>query len=223
MSRLIFHDFFCRLTAHIGDFPFQISHAGLPGVVVDHIPDGLGRKFQLLGLQPVLLQLFGNQIALGDPELFLFRIPGDLDHFHPVQKGHGDRLCCVGRGQKHHPGKIKGQIDEMIGKFFVLFRIQHLQKGRGRIAPVIISHLVDFIKEENRVIGFGVLHSPHHPSRYRADIGPAVAPDFRLVPDAAQGHPDEFPVHGSGDGFCHRRLSYPRRPYKAKDRPFHVL
>src|SRR5260370_34835862 len=45
-----------------------------------------------------------------------------------------------------------------------------------------------------------------------ADVGPPVPADLRLVPDPAQGDPDELPAHGPRDRLAERRLADAGRP-----------
>ena len=49
-----------------------------------------------------------------------------------------------------------------------------------------------------------------------------MAPDIRLVPDAAQGNPDVFPAQGFGDGFGYGGFAHAGRPRQADDLPLDV-
>ena len=55
----------------------------------------------------------------------------------------------------------------MIGKFFILFRIEHLQQCGRRISLKIRTYLIHFIEQEHRVIGSRVLDSVYNSARYR--------------------------------------------------------
>ena len=60
----------------------------------------------------------------------------------------------------------------------------------------------------------------NNPARKSADISPAVAPDFRLVANAAQRHANEIPPKCAGNGTAQRRLAYARRADETKNRAF---
>ena len=105
----------------------------------------------------------------------------------------------------------------MVHELFVLLGIQDLQQGGRRVSPVIRTDLVDFIKQEHGVVALALPDGGHDAAGDRADIGPSVAADLRLVPYTAQGHVDELAPGGPGYGSCDGGLSYPRRPYQTED------
>ncbi len=111
----------------------------------------------------------------------------------------------------------------MVGKGVVLFRIQYLEHGRGRITPEIGRHLVDLIQQEQ-----GITH-PHlgqvldDLARQGADIGAPVTTDLRLVAHATQGHARELAVGGAGDGPAQGGLAHTGWPHQAQDRALELL
>src|SRR5512147_2456013 len=84
----------------------------------------------------------------------------------------------------------------------------------------IECQLVDLIQHENRISRFDPAQSLQNSAGHRTDIGPAMAADLRLVANAAQGGPNELPVHRAGDGLSKGGLSDPWRSNKAKDDTF---
>ena len=91
-----------RLAAQLRRRPFQRAYTGLPGIVLDHPLQHSVAGFQRVRFHPVLFDLLGQQVPLQDLELFLLRIAGHLDQFHPVQQRRGNRLHRIGSGDEHH-------------------------------------------------------------------------------------------------------------------------
>ena len=52
----------------------------------------------------------------------------------------------------------------MIPKFGVLFRIQHFQQGRGRVAMEVENELVNFVQHKDRVTGFNPAQGLQNPT-----------------------------------------------------------
>ena len=86
----------------------------------------------------------------------------------------------------------------MVAECAVLFAVEHLQHGAGRVAAEIVAHLVDFVEQEYRVHRASLLHAGDNPPWNRADICPAMAADFRLVTHAAERHLHELPPANDG-------------------------
>ena len=158
--------------------------------------------------------LLRYEILLSYLDLFFFRISGDLYHFHPVKQRSRDGLGGIGRGYEHDFREIERNFQEMIGKFLILFRIEHLQQCGRRISLKIRAYLIHFIEQEHRVIGSRVLDSVYNSARYSSYICSAVTPYLGLVANSAKGHSYEFPSRSSGYGLGYRGLAYSRRSYK---------
>ena len=60
-----------------------------------------------LGLDPVLLQDLGDDVARCYLLLLLRGVPWQLQHLQPVQQGGGQGGQAVGRAKEHHPGQVK--------------------------------------------------------------------------------------------------------------------
>ena len=73
-----------RIAAQGANLPFQVPQTRLTGVGLDQKLDGRILYLELLGVQAVLLALARHQVALGDLELVLGRIAGNLDNLHAV-------------------------------------------------------------------------------------------------------------------------------------------
>jgi hypothetical protein len=64
------------LAADVGDLALQLANARLAGVLLDDPGDGLIGELDVIGGDPMGLELFGNQVALGDLQLLLDDLPG---------------------------------------------------------------------------------------------------------------------------------------------------
>ena len=101
--------------------------------------------------QAVVLQLFGQQMPLGNVVLLHPRIAGQFDHVHTVQQRGRDGVQVIGRGDEEHIAQIKGNVQIVVLEALVLLRIQGLQQRGGRVAPEVAGQLVDLIQQQQRV------------------------------------------------------------------------
>ncbi len=111
----------------------------------------------------------------------------------------------------------------MILELGVLFGVQHFQQGRSRIAAEVLSQLVDLVQQEQRVRRAGLFQVGDDLARQRADIGPAVAADLRLVTHAAQRLAHKFAPRRLGDRTAQRGLAHARRADEAQDRALQLV
>ena len=97
-------------------------------------------------------------------------------------------------------------------------RVEHLEQRRRRVAAPVGADLVDLVEHDHRVHRPGVAQRTDEPSGKRADVGPSVAADLGLVPDAAERHADELASGGAGDRLADRRLAGSGRTDQREDR-----
>ena len=107
----------------------------------------------------VFVQLPGDQKSSRNAELFLLGVPRDFDDLHPIAQCGENRILEICRGDKHQIREIERYAEVMIAERVVLFRIEHLQQCRGRIAAEIGADLVHLIHHEHRIIRSGLLES----------------------------------------------------------------
>ena len=169
-------------------------------------------------LDAVLFQLARDQEPVGDDQLLFLDITGELDHFQPVEQRRRDGHECIGGGDEHDLGEVESQLQIMIGEGVILFRVEHFQQGRGRVAAEILAELVDLIQHEERVGGPGAFHGLDDSSGQRADVRAAMAADFGLIPHAAQRNAHELASQRLGDGSSQRGLAGAGRTNEAQDR-----
>ncbi len=188
----------------------------------DHRPQCLVFELDGVGREPVFRELPGNQVAARDVDLFFFGVPGERDDLHPVEQGrmHGAEL--VGRGDEEDAREVVVDLEVVVAERVVLGRVEDLEERGSGVALEADAHLVDLVEHEDGVGAAGLLQRLDDPPGERADVGPAVTADFRLVADAAKGDPHELPVHGARDRLAERRFSHPGGADEAEDRPLHV-
>ncbi len=132
------------------------------------------------------LELLDDEVALGDVELFLFGVAFDTDDFHPVEQWPGNGVKRIGRGHEKHVRQVVFDVEEMVVECTVLFRVEHLEQGRGGIAAKVSAHLVDFVEHEDWILRPGLAQVLDDLARHGTDVGAAVAADLRLVAHPAQ-------------------------------------
>ena len=103
--------------------------------------------------------------------------------------------------------QVEFDLQVVVAEGVVLRRVQHLQQGGRRVAPEVGAHLVDLVEQHHRVHRPGLLDGPHDTAGQRADVRTPVAADLGLVPDAAEGDPDELAAHRVRDGLAERGLA----------------
>src|SRR3546814_8862958 len=84
--RLAFEDLAQRLARQLGDFAFERAHPRLASIKLDQRAQPLGGERELTLLQPVRLDLLGEQMALGDLDLLVLGIALQPDDLHPVEQ-----------------------------------------------------------------------------------------------------------------------------------------
>ena len=105
----------------------------------------------------------------------------------------------------------------MVRKSRVLLRVQHLQKGAGRVAGVVSGQLVHLVQDHHRVGNPAALDAVHNPARHGPYVGAPVPPYLRLVPDAAQADAHVFSVERFCDALTDAGLARARRSHKEQD------
>ena len=177
-----------------------------------------GSKASSSGGEAVGGELLGDQVLLRDPDLLLVRVAGQLQDLHAVAQRPGDGVEGVGGGDEQHLRQVERHAEVVVDEGVVLRGIQHLQQRRGRIAPPVRADLVDLVEHEDGIAGLGAAEPLDDAAGQRADVGPPVAADLRLVPHPAERHADELPAQGAGDALAEAGLAHARRPHEAEDR-----
>ena len=209
--------------AHRADFALQVAHPGLVRVAARDAQQRVVPKRDPVVGQAVLRDLLGQDVALGDLQLFFLGVAGQFDDLHAVLERGRNRLQIVGGRDEHDLGQVERHVQVMVGEGEVLFRVQHFQQGRGRVAPEVHAQLVDFVQHEQRVVRAGGAQRLDDAPGQRADVRPAVAADLGLVAHAPERQAHELAAHRARNRTPERRLAHPRRPGETQDRPLGIL
>ncbi len=174
------------------------------------------------GRDSVLLDLARNQIALGDVDLLLLGVAGELDDLHAVEQRRRYRVQLVGCADKQHVAEVERLIEVVVAERVVLLRVQRLEQRARRVAAEVAPELVDLVQHEDGVTHLDPLQMLDDLTRQSSDISAAVAADLRLVMHAAERDARELATEGPGDGAAERGFSHARRADEAEDRALHV-
>ena len=220
--RLALGDLAGDLAADRADLALQVADAGLARVLLDDRVERRIGELDLRGLQPVGLELARDQVPLGDVELLLDGVAGELDDLHPVLERRRDRVEDVRRRDEEDLGEVERQVEVVVAEGRVLRRVEHLEHRAGGVAAEVGAHLVDLVDHEDGVPGAGVAEGADDRPGQGADVGAAVAADLGLVADAADGDALELAAERPGDRAAEAGLADAGRADEAEDRPWRL-
>ncbi len=224
LRRAVAGDNFPRgLAGERGDLAFQLAHAGFARVVANELAQrGVG-KFHVAAREAMFLQLARDEITFGNLEFFRFGVARQFDDFQPVAQGGMNRLEPVCGGDEQHARQVERQIEIMVGERVVLRRVEHFEQRGRRIAAKIRADLVEFIQQNHRIAAFDAAQGLDDASGHRADVGAAMAANFRLVPHAAERDARELAAERIGHAFAERRFADAGRADETENRAFDFL
>ena len=218
LRRLALGDAARDLARDRADLALELAHAGLARVVGDdRAQRGVGDP-QLAALEAVALGLARHEVALGDLQLLVGGVAGDLDHLHAIAQRAGDRVQRVRRRDEHHAREVERQVEVVVAEVLVLLGVEHLEHRAGRVAAEVRAHLVDLVDHEQRVVGARVAQRADDRAGHRADVRAAVAADLGLVAHAAGADALELAAQRARDRLAQRRLADAGRADEAEDR-----
>ena len=168
-----------------------------------------------LSLKPGLFALLLHKILARDFKLFLFRVTLQAKHFHAVLKSRRNGVHHVRRSHKQHLREVVVDVEVVILEGRVLLGVKDFKQRGSGIAAEIRGHLVDFVEQENRVLGARAFHVLDDLTRQSADICPAMAANLRFVAHPAERETDKLPACGLGDRHAQRGLAHTRRSREA--------
>ncbi|MNQ57142.1 hypothetical protein D3C85_712880 [compost metagenome] len=210
------------LAADLAHFAFERTHTGFAGVIAHDIAQRAVVDSQLAILHAVVLHQLGQQMVTADMDLLFLGVTRQADHFHAVQK-RGRNVQRVAGCHEHDVGQVEVDFDVVVLERVVLFRVQHFEQRRRRIAAEVHAQLVDFIKQEQGIAHADLRHVLDDLARHGTDVRTAMAADLGFVAHAAQRHADELAVRRLGDGLPQRGLAHARRADQAQDRSLHLV
>ena len=156
---------------------------------------------------------------LGDGHLLLGDIARQANLLHAVEQRTGDRVQGVGGADEEHLRQVQPHIEIVIEEVDVLLGVEHLEQRRGRIALEGLTHLVDLVEHDHRVLDFHFLERLDQLAGHGADIGAPVALDLGLIAHAAYREAVELATQRLGDGATHRGLADPGGPTSIRIEP----
>ena len=159
----------------------------------------------------------------GDLHFLGFGVARKFNYFQAVPQGRVNGFQPVRGGNKKHARQIKWQVKIMIGEGAVLLGVENLEQCRGRIAPKIRPDFVELIQQDDRIAAFHAAQGLDDAAGHCAHIGPAMAPDFRLIPHSTQRNAGKFSAESIRQAFTKGRLTHARRSHQAQDRPLDLL
>src|SRR4051794_24769481 len=222
VGRLRLGDLAGDLAADRPDLALQRAHARLARVVGDDAAQRLVADRDPRLLEAVALDLARHEVALGDLQLLVLGVAGELDDLHAVAQRPGHPVEVVGRADEHDLAQVERHVEVVVAEARVLLGIEHLEHRAGRIATEVRAHLVDLVDHEQRVVGARVAQRADDRARHGADVGPPVAADLGLVAHAADADALEVAAQRAGDGAPQRGLADAGRPGEAEDRAARV-
>ena len=92
-----------------------------------------------------------HQEALGDLDLLVLGVAGQLQHFHAVAQRLRNGVQHVRRADEHHVRQVVLDVEVVIEERVVLLGVEHFEQRRRRVAAEVHRHLVDFVEQEDRV------------------------------------------------------------------------
>jgi len=129
----------------------------------------------------------------------------------------------IRRRDKKDLCQIVFNVQVVILKHVVLFRIEYFQQGRARVATKIRSQLVHFVEQQHRVDGAGLFHHLNDLARQRADVGTPMAANFRFIAHATKTEPHKLSSRRAAIDFPRLVLPTPGGPTKQRIDPFGIL
>ena len=162
--------------------------------------------------------LLGDQVPPRDGDLLFLRVPGELQHLHPVPQGRRHGVQDVGGRDEQRLGKVEGHVHVVIPERAVLLGVEHLEQRRGRVPAEVHPELIDLVQHEHGVLRLDPPEPLDDLARERADIRAAMAADLGLVADPAERDAHELPAEGARDRFAEGGLPHAGRAHEAEDR-----
>ena len=193
------------------------------GVMADHVQQAfVGESEIFLGEAGGFPRAL-DQEALGDFQFFLLGVAGEAQDFHAVLQRLRNGVQDVGGADEHDLGEIVFDVEIMVREGVIQLGVEDFHERGRRVATEVGGHFVDFVEDENRIDGAGLLHHLDDLAGQSADVGAAMAANFGFVAHAAEGDADKFAAGGVADGHGERSLANARRSDEAEDGAFRIL
>src|SRR4026209_1934559 len=97
-------------------------------VIADDAAKRVLLELTLLGFEPVLLQLPGDQISLRNLEFLALGVTRDRDYFYPVAQRFRYSVDVICRADENNLRKIEWDVEITINECMILCRIEDLKQ-----------------------------------------------------------------------------------------------
>ena len=222
-GRAVGDDFAGHFAADVLDFALEAADAGFVRVVTNDVHQAFVGEAEIFVGEAGGFASALDEEALGDLQLFLFGVAGDAQDFHAVLQGLRNGVQNVGGADEHDLGKVVFDVEIVIGEGVIELGIENFHQGGRWVAAEVHRHLVDFIENEDRVDGAGLLHHLDDLTGQGADVGTAMAANFGLIAHAAKRNADELAAGGVADGHRERSFADAWRSDEAENRAFRIF
>jgi hypothetical protein len=119
------------------ELALELPDARLARVVGDHRADDGVVDGDLVGQEPVPLDLTRPQVAARDRDLLLDRVAVEADDLHAVEQRTGDGVGDVRRRDEEDVREIDLDVEVVVAERVVLRGVEHLEECRGRVAAPV--------------------------------------------------------------------------------------
>jgi hypothetical protein len=213
------HDLHHRLAQDRAQALLEAAHPGLACIAVDHAAQCRIADPDLAASHAHALELLRPQVVARDGQLLGGDVAAQADGLHAVEQWPGDGVELVRGTHEQHLRQVEADVEVMVKKLAVLLRIEHLEQGRGGVALVGRTDLVDLVEHDQRVLDLDFLDRLDELAGHGADVGPTVPLDLGLVAHAAEAEAVELASQCVGDRAADRGFADPGRAHQQQDRP----
>src|SRR5205823_3584662 len=107
----------------------------------------------------------------------------------------------------------------MVTKGAVLGWVEHFQQRAAGVATPVLANFINLIQYEDWVACPSPLYGLDDAAWHGADIGPAMAANFRFVAHTTQTHARELTPQGACNALAQAGLAHPGWASKAENGP----
>ena len=102
---------------------FKVAHSGFPCIRVGNVKEHILTVDYPILFKAVLFKAFRNKVFFCYLHLFGIDVAGKLYYLSPIQKRSGNGIEGVCRENKNYVGKVKGQIQIVVPKVYILLGV----------------------------------------------------------------------------------------------------
>ena len=119
--------------------------------------------------------------------------------------------------------RFEWDVEVVIPERVVLLGIEDLEERGRRVPTKVRAELVDFIEDEDGVLGLGSAQALDDLAWQRPDVGASMPADLGFVAHPTERDADVLPIERRRNRLGERGFPDARRTDETKDRPFDSL